>query len=110
MKFQQKTPQNHKEKDTENVNHLSLNNLHVQIGDEIIPQKNEIEKSLTEISKHLEKVLENMHDQKYEKHTQTKWEFVATVLDRFFFMISLIFSIIITISTILTNKNFWRLT
>ena len=97
------------QRDDQNVeSSLSLNTKN-ETEDENISKINEkIEMSIKEISKKIESFLAHLHVHKQEKHTETKWKFAASVLDRLFFLISLAYFILITISTILVNKNFWN--
>lgn len=92
---------------TANIKMTNLN-LAEETGDEIMSKKSKMEMQLQEISRNLKVIIDHIDSERQEEELKEQWEFLVSVLDRFLFVISLIFLIIITISTLLVNKNFWR--
>ena len=98
-------------KTNEVENHYTVNtkmtDLNNEDSDEIAGKKTRIGEELQEISKNLEQILEHINSEKHEEDLKKRWQFAALVLDRFCFVTSLLFLIIITIATIFVHKNFW---
>ena len=110
--FQEISKQSKTNGTNEIQNHYTVNtkmtDLNNEESDEIVGKKTKIGKEIQEISKNLEQILEHINSEKNEEDMKKRWQFAALVLDRFCFVISLIFLIIITIATIFVHRNFWQ--
>ncbi len=80
-------------------------------------KNNEKNNNLTDIEKYLKLITTHLNSMKIsqnknndKKLLENERKFVASVLDRFFFFVSLVYLIICLVSFILANKNFWRFT
>lgn len=70
--------------------------------------KNEIiAKYLHNISANLSYISKNLQEEERKQSLENKWQFAANVLDRLFFILSVLYSAILFIAVILANPNFY---
>ena len=66
------------------------------------------ENVLNDIAAHLNVLTGHLHHEKIEKITEKKWRFVASVMDRLFFILSLTFVVLSFVTLNLANSNFYH--
>lgn len=79
----------------------STDNLLSLTDSEIIRRVSRMQKSLNEI-------WNEINNKKQEEKIELKWKYAALVMDRFFFIISIVYFLVTFISIVLTVKNLYR--